>query len=170
MPTSAQENKQTVKVWIDDLNPRRVLDVGVGEGTYSTLARKEGQTWYGIEAYYPYIKEYDLNDKYDVMVVGDARYIDYGKLPRFQLAIIGDCIEHMTKKESMAVMNELLQHSAHLLVSFPVLHLQQADVGGNEFERHIDHWTLEGMRAFLGDRVIKSTSGNILAYFLAKGE
>ena len=82
MPTSSTENKNIAKLWIDELNPKHILDIGVGKGTYSELARTPEQTWTGIEAYYPYVQEFDLDGKYDDVIIGDARYIDYNKLPK----------------------------------------------------------------------------------------
>lgn len=169
MPTSATENKETARDWIIKLNPQKVLDIGAGEGTYSTLARNKG-TWTALEAYYPYVAQYNLEDKYDKVIVGDARYIDYAKIGRQDLIIAADMLEHMTKQEAKDLIVELTKHTEYLLICFPVQHLDQHDEL-NPFEEHIDHWTEEDMSIFLDSvdvTVDKSMTGDILSYFLVK--
>lgn len=169
MPTSASENKDVVKQWILELNPQKVLDIGAGEGTYSTLARNKG-TWAALEAYYPYVAQYKLEEKYDKVIVGDARYIDYGKLPFFNLIIAADMLEHMTHAEAKALIKELLAHTQYLLICFPIIHLDQHD-DNNPFEEHIDHWGDGQMGEYLesiGAVVEKHMIGEILSYFLVK--
>lgn len=169
MPTSDIENKQIAKQWIDELTPLRVLDVGTGNGTYSSLARKPEQTWIGIEVYYPYVTEYQLEGKYDEMIIGDARYINYDKLGEFDLIIWGDCIEHLPKDDAKELLNELLKHTEALILAFPVVHYDQEDEN-NPFEEHLDHWTFEEMTDYLKGKEIESIKGEILAYFKIKGE
>lgn len=169
MPTSATENKNTVKEWIDELSPLKVLDIGAGEGTYSDLARKN--EWWAIEAYYPYVKQFNLESKYDKVIIGDARYIDYKKLPKFDLIIAADFLEHMKTDQAKTLIQELLTRTDHLLICFPVQHLDQHDPN-NPFENHVDHWRFDEMVDFLRDinaTVSKSINGEILAYLLVKG-
>jgi hypothetical protein len=169
MPTSSPEHKDIAKQWIDELNPNRVLDIGAGEGTYAMLAKQPHQHWTAIEVFYPYVTTYNLKEKYDEIIVADARYMNYGKIPYQNLIISGDMIEHMTKAESKALIAELLQHTAHLLICFPVVHLDQAPYEGNDFEIHVDHWHFDEMTEFLGDKIVKSLDGEVVAYFLVKG-
>ena len=169
MPVSSEENKDIAKKWIDDLHAKRVLDVGVGQGTYADLARTPEQHWYGIEAYYPYVEQFNLEGKYDEVIIGDARYINYTKLGLFDLIIIGDCVEHMEKQDSHELLLELLKHTKYLLVSFPVLHLDQHD-DSNPFEEHIGHYGYIEMQQFMSGKIVKSIEGDILAYFLISDE
>lgn len=168
MPVSSEENKDIAKKWIDDLHAKRVLDVGVGQGTYADLARTPEQHWYGIEAYYPYVEQFNLEGKYDEVIIGDARYINYTKLGLFDLIICGDMLEHLTKDGSKELIQTFLTSCKHLLLCFPVLHLDQHD-DMNPFEEHIDHWGYREMKDYLGDRVEDSIEGEILAYFKVKG-
>lgn len=171
MPTSAQENKDIAKKWIDKLPVKRVLDIGAGEGTYSDLLRKPYQEWIAVEAYYPYVQEFNLESKYNEIIISDIRYLDYSKLPKLDLSIAGDMLEHMIKKEAKEVIENLLVFSKYVLLCFPVLHLHQ-HIPENPFEEHIDHWTYEDMRDYLegyGVEIIESIAGDILAYFLLRG-
>lgn len=172
---SDNENKQIAKAWIDDLDPSRVLDIGCGVGTYSMLAKQEHQHWTGLEVFYPYVTQYALNDKYDRIVIGDARYIDYYKLRSvgvfFDLIIAADMLEHMTKDQAKELISDLLTHCRHLLICFPVEHQEQhAGDEGNDFETHVDHWQYDEMMQFLEHKhIVNSIKGDVLAYFLVKG-
>lgn len=171
MPYSASENKEWVKTWVEELKPRRVLDIGVGQGTYSDLCRTEEQKWTGIEVFYPYVQDFELEGKYDEIIIADARWVDYGKLQRQDLIIAADFLEHMTKEEAKKLINTLILHGNYLLICFPVQHLDQHD-DRNPFEAHIDHWHYEEMATFLSSlhvTIEKTIKGEILAYFLVKG-
>lgn len=176
---SDNENKQVAKSWIDDLDPISVLDIGAGMGTYSMLARQEHQHWTALEVFYPYVSQYALLDKYDHVIIGDARYMDYDKLSGgnvegWELIIAADMLEHMAKHDAQALIQELLKYSRHLLICFPVEHQEQhAGEEGNDFETHIDHWTFDEMQDFLNSlerHIVNSIKGDVLAYFLVSGD
>jgi hypothetical protein len=48
--------------------------------------------------------------------------------------------------------------------------LDQDDVNGNPFERHVDHWGYEDMREQLMPGVVKTWCGDVLAYYLWSAE
>ena len=66
MPTSSKYGKLYTALMINklkDLLPiESILDVGVGEGTYSDILSPylENAIWSGIEVWEPYITEYNL--------------------------------------------------------------------------------------------------------------
>ena len=178
---SDNENKQIAKQWIDELDPNTVLDIGAGIGTYSMLARQEHQHWSALEVFFPYVKQYALMDKYEHVFIGDARFMDYDRLLNyarascFELIIAADMLEHMRKEEAQLLIARLLTHCRHLLICFPVEHQEQhAGEEGNDFETHVDHWHFDEMNGFLNDldgaEVIHSLKGDVLAYFLVRGE
>jgi len=88
MPYSYDDDKQTAKQWIEAIAPKTVVDVGPGAGTYSDLARANGQHWTAIEAWAVYIEQFKLRDKYDHIIVADANYVD-PKYFKADLVIIG---------------------------------------------------------------------------------
>ena len=56
MPTSDVELKDWALEKIKSLNPKSVVDIGPGEGTYSDLAgNTRNARWMAIEAWAPYI-------------------------------------------------------------------------------------------------------------------
>jgi hypothetical protein len=81
-------------------------------------------------------------------------------------------LEHMKKEEAKSLINDLLKHSKHLLICFPVVHHDQhAGDEGNDYETHVDHWDDEEMTEFLSDReIVHHAVGWVSAYFMVKGE
>lgn len=166
MPTSDHENKDVVVRWYDQLKPASVLDIGAGNGTYSKLIeKKRNARWIALEAWSPYIKRYKLHDKYDDVVVADARYVDYS-LIKPDLVIAGDVLEHMTRNEAKRCIDQFKQHANAIIVSIPLLHLDQDAYMGNWFEKHVDHWTYKQMCDYLGGGLQESVKGPTLGYFL----
>jgi 2-polyprenyl-3-methyl-5-hydroxy-6-metoxy-1,4-benzoquinol methylase len=170
MPYSDNENKQVAKDWYEQIKPKRVLDIGPGEGTYQILMNDSAAHWTAVEAWGTYVNQFNLKEKYDEVVVADVTYLDFDKLDHFDLIIIGDCIEHIAKDKAKLLILEMLKHTDHLLISFPVIHLDQEPWEGNYFEEHIGHWHYDEMAEFLGDSIVKTELGETLAYFLVKGD
>ena len=150
MPFSNWRGKDASVSWIQqktDINT--VVDIGAGSGTYPILLKETNQVlnnakWIGIEAWEPYIEEFDLNNKYDVLYNEDARFLDWGKFGNVDLTICGDVLEHMTKEEAQGLINEALKHSKYVLISIPIKHMPQGAEHGNPFEIHVkDNWTHE---------------------------
>lgn len=171
---SDTENKDIAKQWIDELEPKTVLDIGAGEGTYAKLA-KNGNHWTAIEVFAPYINMFGLKELYEEVIVADVRYVDFEKIgDEFDLIIAADMLEHMTKQQAKDVIYDLLDHCKHLLICFPIEHQEQhAGDEGNDFETHIDHWADDEMSDYLescGNDVKKHLVGDVLAYFLVEGE
>ena len=171
MPTSDGENKHKVLEWYESIMPKTVLDIGAGEGTYAKLIDNSDLAdeayWTAIEAWGPYVTKYKLGEIYNNVVIADACYVDYSKinLGYSDLTIAGDVLEHMTKTESKELIQELKKHSRNIIISVPLLHLHQDAYKGNWFEKHIDHWHFNEMKAELGKGVIDSVEGPTLGYF-----
>lgn len=169
MPYSDAEGKDTALAWYEEIQPRTVIDVGAGCGTYALAVRAHSSCkgrWTAVEAWEPYLDHYELRGLYDGVTVADARRLT-APFFRTDLVIAGDVLEHMTRAEAVRLLGKIRTHAAHLIVSVPVLHLDQGAVHGNPYERHVDHWTADQMRAELsrsgtihGERV-----GEVLAYF-----
>jgi 2-polyprenyl-3-methyl-5-hydroxy-6-metoxy-1,4-benzoquinol methylase len=160
VPTSDNEGKAWTKDKVEAFGPRYVIDVGPGEGTYSDLLRKPGTHWTGIEAFEPYVDQFDLRSKYDYVVVEDVREHEFSPT---DLIILGDVLEHMTQREAKAVIRKAKKAARAIVVSIPIVHLDQDAVNGNEFERHVEHWTYAQMNAYLKPK--DSFKGEVLAAF-----
>jgi len=173
VPTSDREGKGWAREIIRSLAPASVVDVGPGEGTYVQLARDAtpGCRWVGVEAWAPYIQQFQLFEAYDHVVVADIRHLDpYTILREPDLVILADVLEHMTQPEARAVLARMRDWAHHVLVSVPLAHHDQADVNGNWFEIHRDHWTGPQMRAELGPGLVEAHEGDVLGYYLWSAE
>ena len=129
-----------------DFDIGSVLDVGVGSGTYfdSLSPAYPKLKWSGIEIWAPYIETYGLAKKYDPLVVADVAYVDYAKLPSFEVAFFGDILEHMAADTAGNVVSECLNHARFVFISMPVVHFPQGEYDGNPYEKHVEEdWSHE---------------------------
>lgn len=151
MPTSSNEGKEIIRQWVSSFaaNVNTVLDLGVGQGTYHKMftKRKFGNllshaNWIGVEAWNPYIEEFELNKRYNKIINDDIRKVDFSALGDIDLVFAGDVLEHMTKEESILVVNRLLVNCKRIIISIPIVHFPQEQINDNPFEEHVkDDWS-----------------------------
>lgn len=169
MPYSDAEGKDATLAWYREIEPRTVIDVGAGSGTYARLMRGDGPQegrWTAVEGWEPYVARFGLEDLYDAVVVADARRL-VAPFYRADLVIAGDVLEHMPRADAVRLLGKARANAAHLIVSVPVLHLDQGAVYGNPLEEHVDHWSADQMRAELGrsGTIRGEFVGDVLACF-----
>ena len=151
MPYSASENHEAVKAFVINNEIETVLDVGVGSGTYSNLLREHVDAIYGVEAWEPYLNEFNLYDKYDELFVDDVRVIDTHELPWVDLVIFGDVLEHMSEEDSVRVWNNCAKIARWGMVSIPIIHYPQGAEFGNPYEVHVqEHISPDKAREMFG--------------------
>ncbi|MXM67067.1 methyltransferase domain-containing protein [Streptomyces sp. HUCO-GS316] len=168
MPYSDAEGKGTAAAWYREIQPGTVIDVGAGSGTYAQELREApwAGRWTAVEAWEPYVTRFGLHGLYDAVVVADARHL-VAPFYRADLVIAGDVLEHMPRPDAVRLLQKVRANAANLIVSVPVLHLEQGAVYGNPYETHVDHWTADGMRAELArsGTLRGELVGDVLAYF-----
>ncbi|MPZ27540.1 MAG: methyltransferase domain-containing protein [Micromonosporaceae bacterium] len=166
MPHSDAQGKDVALGWYQQIQPTTVVDVGAGCGTYAKLMRQPGDTarWTAVEAWQPYLPEFELRGLYDQVVVADARHLNWSDY-QADLVIAGDVLEHMGRDDAKALLRRIKHAAANLIVSIPVLHLPQGAANGNPYERHVDHWSAGAMAAELGGGVKETWVGSVLGYF-----
>lgn len=163
MPFSAKQNRTWAAKHVIAANPRLILDVGPGEGTYADLLRPAlpRTAFHGIEVWAPYIDRFNLLDKYDAVTVADVRDFEF---PRGDYTVImGDVLEHLPEEDGRRVIANIKANAKHLLLSVPVLHKEQGATFGNPHETHVRHWHTSELRKLMGD--CPSAIGNVLARF-----
>src|SRR5690606_5380160 len=167
MPTPNKENKRWALERIKAIDPRSVLDVGPGDGTYSDLARRHTRAhWLAVEEWGPYVSKYNRWSKYNHGVVADIRQCDLQSIHApADLAIDGDVLEHMTKVEARGVLARLTAWADNVIVCIPLVHREQDAYEGNWFEIHREHWTFDEMAEELSDGLVASKRGKVLGYF-----
>lgn len=172
MPYSDYEHKELTKEWYKELLPNTVVDIGAGAGIYAELFRPEHRAhWTAIDIFAPNEKRFNLNDKYDKVIISDVRYIDPQYL-QADLIIAGDVIEHLHYEDVEPVITKLLANTKHLLISLPIIHYEQGEFEGNTYETHHYHWKYDELLELLNriGKVMKSENGKILGVYLAKGK
>lgn len=169
MPYSDSEGKDTALAWYEEIRPRTVIDIGAGSGTYARALRGHSPwkgRWTAVEVWEPYVDQFDLRTLYNAVVVADARHVT-PSFYRADLVVAGDVLEHLTHAHAVTLLNKIKAYAANLIVSVPVLHLNQDTVYGNPHERHIDHWTAHAMRTELSrsGTIRSELVGDVLAYY-----
>lgn len=146
---------------ITALNPRTILDVGAGAGTWQTWYRDA--RWTAIEVWEPYIKQYGLRDRYVKVIRGDARWCELGG--PYDLAIIGDVLEHV---EGPLYLYERIRGVARsVLVQIPVGYWPQGEEEDNPYEAHVSMFTADELRSWPGIEHFYEKDGIVL--FVSKG-
>jgi hypothetical protein len=141
---SSTEGKIQTFVWINNHDIKSILDVGAGSGTYYDLLHNNGfdtSKMDALEVWLPYVGDYDLPSKYKSVFIEDARTWQNWK---YDLVILGDVLEHMTKDEALAVWDKVAAEAKHAIISIPIIHYPQGHLAGNPYEEHVkDDWTVE---------------------------
>ena len=168
MGNSAPENKSWAATVISKLQPKTVLDIGPGEGIYGKIVRKHSPSTkklVGVEIWAPYVQQFGLRDFYDEVWICDARiYPEF----RYDLVIIGDVLEHMTKEEAISLWNKVSKQAKYALISVPIIHFHQGPANGNPYELHVkEDWTSEEvMESFPG--IVAHQDFEVTGIYLAK--
>ena len=144
MGYSDPENKPWALEKIREIDPKTVLDCGAGAGTYLDLIKANlgYQTIVvGVEAWYPYIIKYDLEDRYDILYPIDIR--DMASF-QYDLVILGDILEHMSEDDAVLLWNRISEEAKYALISIPIIHYEQGAINDNPYEVHVEEdWTTE---------------------------
>ena len=176
MPFSQSGQISTIVGYAEALQPRSVLDIGVGMGQYGFLLRtnlehvhlfevdgghgrqRSRHEWQvridGIEGYAGYLTP--VHDyAYNRVLIGDALEL----LPTiaddsYELVIAIDVLEHFDKPDGL----RLLAHCRRIasrtaLISTPKDFIHQ-DVPANPLENHRSHWSAEDLAAAGCGRVL----------------
>jgi 2-polyprenyl-3-methyl-5-hydroxy-6-metoxy-1,4-benzoquinol methylase len=136
-----------------DIKPKRILDVGIGCGTYGLLFREysdimweryKKEDWEviidGVEIWDDYLTPAHEH-WYNRIYIGDVRNIE---LEDYDLIYMGDIIEHFTKEDGLQLLDNIKKHAKHIIVTTPAwFGNPEHDPLGNPNEHHLSLWTLE---------------------------
>lgn len=150
----------------------KVLDLGVGAGTYSEryskgLLTREKFHWTGVEIWAPYVQKFGLMQKYDALIIADAISFLQTTQEQYDIVFAGDLLEHMTKEQAVKLVEQALQHSSALIVCIPIIHYPQGEYEGNPYEAHVkDDWSVEEFLSTFGDLVVSYGRENEIGTFV----
>lgn len=135
MPNSYNYFKKEIKEYFEENIPitKRILDVGPGEGTYSTLIRELGYKMDCVEIYEPYVSTYNLKDKYDKVIVDNVLNQD---LSDYDFIILGDVLEHISEENAQLLIKKIVESGKECLVAIPYL-MPQDGLDSNDYEKHL---------------------------------
>lgn len=135
------------------INPKTILDVGIGFGRWGILFREFLEVWDsgiyngrweriidGVEIYSGYIKDYHkyfYNSIYIMDALDFLRNLD----KQYDLINFGDIIEHFEKKEGEELIELALEKSRFVLITVPIgKHWPQEGTLQNPYEEHKSIW------------------------------
>ena len=167
MPHSDGDNKPWAIGKIAEINPATVLDVGAGAGIWSDIITKicPSVTIDAIEAWEPYIGEFDLTGKYNNVFLKDAREHDDFN---YDLVIFGDVLEHMSEEDAVALWGRAKSQAKYAIISVPIIHYPQGPHAGNPYEVHVvEDWTTEKVLKAFSD-IVDYKELTVTGIYLAK--
>lgn len=177
MPISNWNQIPAIMNEVYRLQPKTVLDLGIGFGKYGPLLREVLDGMYGrcarhlwqsqligFEAHgayenpawdcYSAVYEFDFADSKNLCHTGK------------DLVLMIDSLEHLEPERGAAFLEELIQRNKHVIISVPVVHMPQEAVYGNEFERHRTHYSLNSFDQYNPEILFKGET----AVFSIKGK
>lgn len=143
MPGSFVVFDSLARQLIEWLSPQRALDFGAGAGKYGRLLRAVAPQCHtvAVEPEAAYVERFGLAGVYDeVQMLTAHDWMNAHPEARFDLAILGDCIEHMPKSVGLDLLNALAYRAAYTLVVAPEFIVQGA-VDGVAGEAHVSVWS-----------------------------
>jgi SAM-dependent methyltransferase len=149
MPYSSDAFDRYIFDLIGLLRPTTVLDIGPGAGKYARIIRESVSNVHitAIEIDESYVERFDLRSKYDTLIIGDANSLIDTPRVRFDLVIIGDCIEHMRKSVAVDLLDFLVYRSGYICIVYPEAYIQD-DWEGHAAEAHISTWSQEDFKGW----------------------
>lgn len=161
MPSSASESIPYLIEFVRKNRPNlsTVLDVGVGFGKDGFLLREyyeakehhryQPKDWKlkitGVEIFEPYISDLQRSI-YTEIIIGDV-FAVLAKLGKFELAILGDVIEHLPKEDGFKLIHELFNHVEDIIIVTPKGLKEHSDED-NPYEEHKSGWDLKDFKEF----------------------
>lgn len=150
MPFSNSIFDEVTSEIIKYLVPKRCLDIGAGAGKYGRLIRNSLPDVYivAVEIESDYISKFNLFSIYDRIWHIDALKLINEKVDeKFDVAILGDVIEHLLKSDGVDLIHFLVYRTRYILVNYPYRYLQNS-VDGYNCEAHISVWREEDFASF----------------------
>lgn len=178
MPSSSYQGKHwtvqsVLHVVKHDKSPGvlRLLDIGAGQGTYYDFLDHHFEKcfWTAVEAWAPYVDEFDLENKYDLVINEDVRDLKIEDFDLYHIGFCGDVLEHMEKSEAKRLIRGMRRVCEYIYISLPVIEWPQDAVNGNPFEEHVATWSPEEIPDAFPDAVIDQYVDGAIGCYVLRG-
>jgi hypothetical protein len=158
---SDASNLPFVATELQKLEPRSILDIGVGFGKWGVVAREYLEAWHGRfrrEEWRVRIEGIEIFEgyrnpiwaaAYDQIHIGDATQILSG-LGQFDVGLICDVIEHIEKPVGRQLIDQLLDHCQTVILTTPLSFWPQGEEHGNVSQKHLCLWRPEDFGEYSG--------------------
>lgn len=153
MGTSNWQNISYNIELVRKLNPKSVLDVGVGFGRWGILFREFLEIWDnsnydgnwerlidGVEIFPAYIKDYHRYFYSNIYIENALEYLRKTE-KSYDLINFGDVIEHLPKQDGEELIKLAFDKGGHVLINIPIgKHWAQEGTKDNPHEAHRSVW------------------------------
>lgn len=150
MPFSMPSFDDKIKKIVSGKKYKNFLDIGAGAGKYGKMIRHNvsDARMTAVEVDKSYIKQYKLKNLYDeVLNIDIDSFIDNNPSFVCDVAIIGDCIEHLRKSTGIDLINYLVYRTQKIVIVFPIAMIQY-DWQGHASEAHRSIWDKHDFAGF----------------------
>lgn len=150
MPVSEISNIPPILSEVVRLQPKTILDLGIGGGKFGTLCREvldwvhgrvKPRTWktqiFGVEGFEDYRNPaWGVYD--DVWIEDFSKKAEYYR--DIDCVLILDSLEHLEKAEAEVFLHQIVSQNKRVIVSVPLGHCPQGEVFNNTYEKHRSTW------------------------------
>ena len=176
MPSSSPHIIGKVLETLISLQPSSLLDVGAGFGKYGMLCRE----YLDYKSYPKFKKRIDAIEgfkkyitpihsfAYNKCFVGDARKIISRLSHPYDIVLLIDVLEDLTKEDGSALVKEILKRNKSLLITIPKVCWNENAEFGNSYEIFRSDWSERGIRS-LGKGVLIPDYSHYI-YFIGSRE
>lgn len=146
-------------------NPKRILDVGCGAGSYCIYLHNDGYDIKGIDKNKSLIKTAKAFNSDIDFNVGDIQKINLNK--KFNLVIFSTVIEYIKDhKKAMNNLHKLISKNGHLIISTPTDHWQKNCAKYDTYAKFISEKDLISLVSSKFEITDIVYSGNFIGTFL----
>jgi hypothetical protein len=147
VPSSSLEAAYLVTQAVLRLEPRRILDLGMGTGKFGFLLREQHdlakgrrELWItGVEGYEAYVGDHQRL-VYDEITIDDiVHFVGGYEGEPFDVALLLDVIEHFEPYEAVDLMRRVLAIAAAAVIATPSYFYAQ-EIARNPLETHRSWW------------------------------
>jgi hypothetical protein len=163
MATSYSSQISAIVHLISTLKPTTILDIGKGFGKYGFLLHE----YYGIDNSVRPNPTHSLAEQSRIaidavecnpnylwphltqfyrQVFSDRIETLYKSLPRYDVILMADVIEHLRKEDACSIVKHFLDSGSTMVIATPRVYFDQEFFESPD-EHHLSHWTIKDFRA-----------------------